>query len=57
MKAIVHEVNGKCKQDRPKIKWREQVEENMRMIGFKKEDATDWCSWRENVGRVAEVVR
>ena len=33
MKAIVHEMNGKRIQDQPKMKWREQVEENTRRIG------------------------
>ena len=55
MKAIVHEVDGKHKQGRPKKKWREQVKGNMRRIGLKKEDAANRCRWREGV-RVAEVV-
>ena len=43
MKAVIHEVDGKCKQHRPRIKWREQVKENMRRIGLRKKDAADWC--------------
>ena len=35
MKAIVHKVNGKRKQGRPRIKWKKQVEESMRRIGFR----------------------
>ena len=56
IKAMVHEVDGKRKQGRPRMKWREQVEGSMRRIGLKKEDATNWCRWRESVRRVAEVL-
>ena len=56
MKEMEHEVDGKRKQGRPRMKWREQVEENMRRIGLRKEDAADRCRWREGVGRVAEVM-
>ena len=38
------------------MKKREQVEGNMRRIGLKKVDVADWCRWREDVRRVAEVV-
>ena len=41
MKAMVHEVGGKCRQGQPWRKRREQVEGNMRRIGLKKEDAAD----------------
>ena len=56
MKAVIHEVDGKPKQGRPRMKWREQVEGNMIRIGLKKEDAANRCRWREGVRRVAEVV-
>ena len=56
IKAMVHEVNGKRKQRRPKMKWRKQVEGNMRKISLRKEDMADRCKWREGVRRVAEVV-
>ena len=36
MKATVHEMDGKHKQDRLKMKRREQVEESMRRIGLTK---------------------
>ena len=52
---MVHEVDGKRKQGQPRTKWRKQVEGNMKKICLKKEDATDWCRWRD-VGRVVEVV-
>ena len=41
MKAMVHELDGKRKQCRPKMKWREQIEESMRRIGLWKENAVD----------------
>ena len=50
MKAMVHEVNGKRKQGRPKIKWNEQVEGNLiEKDWLRKEDAADWC--RKSCGR------
>ena len=48
MKAMVHKVDGKCKQGQPRIKWREQVEGSMRKISLRK-DAADQCRWREGV--------
>ena len=53
---MAHEVDGKHKQGRPKMKWRKQIEGSMRRIGLKKEDTADRCRWREGVRRVAEVV-
>ena len=41
MKAMVHEVEGKCKQVQPKIKWRKQVKGNMRKIVLRREDVAD----------------
>ena len=57
MKAMVHEVDGKRKQVRPRMKWRKQMEGSMRKIGLRKEDVADRCRWREGVKRVAQVVR
>ena len=36
LKTMVHEVDKKRKQEGPRMKWREQVEGNMRRIGLKK---------------------
>ena len=47
MKAMVHEMDGKLKHGRPRMKWREQVEGNMRRIGLRK-DAAGRC--RKNCG-------
>ena len=35
------EVNGKRKQGRPKITWKRQVEENVKNVGLKIEEAVD----------------
>ena len=35
MKAMVHKVNGKRKQSRTMMKWREKTKGNMRRVGFK----------------------
>ena len=57
MKTMIHKVDRKRKQNRPRMKWREHVEGNMKRIGLRKEDAADRCRWREGIRRVAEVVR
>ena len=57
MKAMVHEVDEKRKQGRPRMKWREQIKGSMRQIGLRKEDVADRFRWREGVKRVAQVVR
>ena len=56
IKAMVHKVDGKRKQGRPRMKWREQVEGSMRRISLKEVDAEDRCRWREGVRKVVEVV-
>ena len=43
MKAMVHEVDGKHKQGCLKMKWRKQVNGNMKRICLRKEDAAGWC--------------
>ena len=57
MKARVHKFDGKHKQGRPKMKWREQIEGNLRWIGLRKKDVEDWCRFRECVKRIVEIVR
>ena len=42
MMAMVHEVDGKRKHGRPRMKWRE-VEGNMRRIGLRRKDAANRC--------------
>ena len=43
MKAIVHEVDEKRKQGQLRMKWRKQVEGNMRRMSLRKEDVADQC--------------
>ena len=50
MKTMLCKVDGKSKKGRPRMKCREQVEENMRRIGLRKGEAADPCRWREGVG-------
>ena len=44
MKAMVHKVDGKHKQGQARMKWRKQVEGNMRRIGLREEDVADWLN-------------
>ena len=40
-KAMMMEVNGKRKRGRPKLTWRRQVEESVKKVGLKIEEAGD----------------
>ena len=40
---MVHEMDRKRKQGRPRMKWKKQVEGSMKRLGLKKEDAADRC--------------
>ena len=40
-KAMMLEVNGKRKRGRPKMTWRKQVEESVKKVGLKIEEAAD----------------
>ena len=51
------EVNGPRKRGRPKQTWRKQVEENIKKIGLRVEEARDRARWREGVGAIAEGMR
>ena len=53
-KATMFEVNGPRKRGRPKQTWKKQVEENIKKIGLRVEEATDRARWREGVGAIAE---
>ena len=54
-KAMMFEVNGPRKRRRPKQTWKKQVEENIKKIGLRVEEATDCARWRE--GAIAEGMR
>ena len=56
-KAMMFEVNGPRKRGRPKQIWKKQVEENIKKIGLRVEEATDRARWREGVGAIAEGMR
>ena len=56
-KAMVIEVNGQRKRGRPKQQWKRQVEESMKKIGLRVEEATDRARWREGVRAIAEGMR
>ena len=56
-KAMMTEVNGKRKQGRAKLTWRRQVEESVKKIGLKIEEAGDRTKWREGVRTIAEEMR
>ena len=40
-KAMMMEVNEKQKRERPKMTWRRQVEESVKKVGLKIEEAAD----------------
>ena len=56
-KAVMFEVYGPRKRGRPKQTWKKQVEENIKKIGLRVEEATDRARWREGVGAIAEGMR
>ena len=56
-KAMMLEVNGKRKRGRPKMTWRKQVEESVKEVGLKIEEAADRTRWREGVRAIADGMR
>ena len=56
-KAMMLEVNGKRKRGRPKMTWRKHVEESVKEVGLKIEEAADQTRWREGVRAIAEGMR
>ena len=56
-KAMMQEVNGERKRGRPKQTWRRQVEESVKEVGLKIEEAVDRTRWREGVRAIAEGMR
>ena len=56
-KAMMFEVNGPRKRGLPKQSWKKEVEENIKNIGLRVEEATDRARWREGVGAIAEGMR
>ena len=56
-KAMMKDVSGKRKRGRPKLTWRRQVEESVKKVGLKIEEAADRTRWRESVSAIAEGMR
>ena len=53
-KAMMLEVNGQRKRERPKMTRRRQVEESVKKVGSKIEEAAGRRRWRESVRAIAE---
>ena len=47
-KAMMLQVNGQRMRGRPKQTWKRQVEESLKMIGLRVEEATDRARWSES---------
>ena len=56
-KVMMMEVNARRKRGRPKLTWKRQVEESMKKVGLKIEEAADRTRWREGVRAIAEGMR
>ena len=56
-KAMMLKVNGKRKRGWPKMTWRKQVEESVKEVGLRIEEAGDQTRWREGVRAIAEGMR
>ena len=53
-KAMMLQVNGQRKRGRPTQTWKRQVEESLKKIGLRMEEATHRARWREGVRAIAE---
>ena len=51
------QVNGQRKRGRPKQTWKRQVEESLKKIGLRVEEATYHVRWREGVRAITEGMR
>ena len=56
-KAMMLEVNGQRKRERPKMTWRRPVKENVKKVRLKIKKAADRTRWREDVRAIAEGMR
>ena len=54
-KALAYEVDGLRRRGRPKKTWKKQVEEELKKIGLRKEDAPNRAKWRNGVMRIASM--
>ena len=53
-KALMLEVNGQRNRERPKQKWRRQVEESVNKIGLEVDEAANRTRWKERVRVIVE---
>ena len=51
-KSVGVEVKGKRNQERPKKKWKTQMEKESKSVGLEKKDAKNRARWRARVGAV-----
>ena len=56
-KSMMMKVNGQRKRGRPKNDMEEEVEESVKKVGLKIEEAADRMRWREGVSAIAEGMR
>ena len=56
-KAMMMEVNGQRERGGPKMTWKRQVEESVKKVGLKIEEAADRTRSREEVRAIAEGMR
>ena len=56
-RAMMMEVNGQQKRGRLKMTWKRQVEESVKKVGLKIEEAGNQTRWREGVRAIAEGMR
>ena len=56
-RALAFEVDGVRRRGRPKKTWKKQVEEDIKKIKLKKEDARNRGRWRDGVEKIARGVR
>ena len=56
-KALRFTVEGLRRRGRPRKTWKRQVEESIKTVGLKKEDALDRAKWKEGAKLIAPGVR
>ena len=56
-RAMMMKINGQRKRGRSKLTWRRRVEESVKKVGLKIEEAGDGTRWREDVRAIAEGMR
>ena len=57
LKAMMMQENGQRKRGQPKMIWKRQVEESVKKVGLKIEEAADRTRWREGVRAITKGMR